>query len=173
MPRGEHSAVAEIKHERLGEILSRCRGGVRADVVFRVEFPFKIPVMRRAECLGKTARPEQAAVCVSNCMGELVSEHVAQRSVAACPDFGEPRKRNTRDADVARGAVPLPAVGEAERNQMSIHSPHAVIVESVRHKLACHGGVRLIQSGLGYEVHRIGGVELRMNDDAMAKWRSE
>ena len=158
--------MAKVEHERLGEILGRGRGSILAYVVLRFVFPFKIPVMRCAEGFRKAGRSEQATVGVSDCVGELVSKNVAQGRVAPSPDIRKPRKRNTRDADVARAAIPLPAVGKTEWNQIGIHSLHVTVEESLRGKLACHGGGRTIKSGLGYEVHVESGGELRVNDGA-------
>ena len=75
--------MTDVEHERLGEVLSGCRGCVFTDVVIWVVFPFKIPVMCRAKSVSKVAGPKQASVRVSNCMRKLVTQHVTEGCVAA------------------------------------------------------------------------------------------
>ena len=156
VPGGQHSAMADINHERLGEVLGRGRGGVFTDMMFRVVFPLKIPVVRCAKRLGKAARPEQAAMRVRDGMRKLVPQHIAQRGIAALPEMREPRKRDAGNVDVPRGAIPLPAVGGAKENQVSIHGLDTPVVKTVRREIAGHGVVRLIEPALGYEVHGVG-----------------
>ncbi len=128
--------MPEIKHERLGKIFRRCGRGIAADVVIGIEVPRKIPGVRGAEGVTESFGTDQPAVGISDGMGILVAEDIPQGRVATAENVGEAGPGNPRDVNLTAAAIPLPAVGDAERNEMDVHGVNGFIVETEPIELA-------------------------------------
>ncbi len=128
--------MPEIKHERLGEIFRRCGRGVAGEVVLGIVVPRKIPGVWGAEGVTESFGTDQPPVGISDGMGILVAEDIPQGRVATVEEVGEAGPGNPRDMNFTAAAIPVPAVGDAERNEINVHGVNGFIVETEPIELA-------------------------------------
>ena len=100
---------------------------------------------------------------VSNCVSELMAQHITQRRVATPPDVRQTRKRHPRDADVARTTKRVLTVSNSEWNQAGIHRVNMLIIKAVRIEFACDGVVGPREPPPSDEVHNLSGVLVPAN----------
>lgn len=146
--------MPEIEHEGFSKIFSRCGRGVAGDVVIGIVLPLKIPGVRCAEGVTEFFGTDEPAVGVSDRVRILVAQDIAQRGVATAEEVGEAGPRNPRDMNFTAAAIPVPAIGDAEGNEIDVHAVNEVVLEAEAVEFATDIASGRAQVGKSDKVHR-------------------